>query len=80
MSHGRHLRHPDEELAESGQAEANTERSRLCRLGREAERLTEYAVQADIRAMVGVPSCTLVLLKKIVQDTGKTNPELWPRI
>ena len=44
------------------------------------ERLTEYAVQADIRAMVGVPSWTLVLLKKIVQDTGKTIPELWPRI
>ncbi|MGI6573660.1 MAG: GH3 auxin-responsive promoter family protein [Fermentimonas sp.] len=44
------------------------------------ERLTEYAVQADIRAMVGVPSWTLVLLKKIVQDSGKTIPELWPRL
>ena len=44
------------------------------------ERLTEYAVQADIRAMVGVPSWTLVLLKKVVQDSGKTIPELWPRI
>ena len=44
------------------------------------QKLTDYAVKADIRALLGVPSWMLVLLKKIVEDTGKTIPEIWPQI
>lgn len=44
------------------------------------QRLADYAVKADIRAMVGVPSWMLVLLKKIVGDTGCSIPELWPNL
>lgn len=44
------------------------------------QKLADYAVKADIRAMVGVPSWMLVLLKKIVEDTGCTIPELWPHL
>ena len=38
--------------------------------------LAEYSVKADIRALVGVPSWTLVLLKKIVKDTGRSIPDM----
>ncbi|SEA33235.1 GH3 auxin-responsive promoter [Porphyromonadaceae bacterium KH3R12] len=44
------------------------------------QKLADYAVKADIRAMVGVPSWMLVLLKKIVEDTGRTIPEIWPHL
>lgn len=44
------------------------------------QKLTDYAINADIRALVGVPSWMLVLLKKIVEDTGKTIPEIWPNL
>ncbi|MEA5127318.1 MAG: GH3 auxin-responsive promoter family protein [Proteiniphilum sp.] len=44
------------------------------------QKLTDYAVKADIRAMVGVPSWMLVLLKKIAEDTGRSIPELWPNL
>lgn len=44
------------------------------------KKLTDYAIHADIRAFVGVPSWMLVLLKKIVEETGKSIPELWPHI
>ncbi|MEA4916054.1 GH3 auxin-responsive promoter family protein [Proteiniphilum sp.] len=44
------------------------------------QKLTDFAVKADIRAMVGVPSWILVLLKKIVEDTGRSIPELWPHL
>ncbi len=44
------------------------------------QKLADYAIKADIRAFVGVPSWMLVLLKKIVEDTGKSIPELWPQI
>lgn len=44
------------------------------------QKLADYAVKSDIRAMVGVPSWILVLLKKIVEDTGCSLPELWPRL
>ena len=44
------------------------------------EQLTQYAINTDIRALVGVPSWMLVLLKKIIEDTGKTIPEIWPQI
>ncbi|WP_294078822.1 GH3 auxin-responsive promoter family protein [Proteiniphilum sp. UBA5384] len=43
-------------------------------------KLADYAVKADIRAMVGVPSWMLVLLKKIVDETGCSLPELWPHL
>ncbi len=43
-------------------------------------RLTDYAIGADIRALVGVPSWLLVLLKKIVEETGKSLTEIWPHI
>ncbi len=43
-------------------------------------KLTDYAVQTDIRALLGVPSWMLVLLKKITEETGKSIPELWPNI
>lgn len=44
------------------------------------QKLTEYAIQTDIRALLGVPSWMLVLLKKITEETGKSIPELWPNI
>lgn len=44
------------------------------------QKLTDYAVQTDIRALLGVPSWMLVLLKKITEETGKSIPELWPNI
>lgn len=43
-------------------------------------KLTEYALKTDIRALLGVPSWMLVLLKKIVEETGKTIPEIWPQL
>ena len=44
------------------------------------QKLADYAIQADIRAFVGVPSWMQVLLKKIVEDTGKPIPEIWPNL
>lgn len=44
------------------------------------QELTNYAINEDIRALLGVPSWMLVLLKKITADTGKTIPELWPNL
>ncbi len=44
------------------------------------QQLTEYALEKDIRALIGVPSWMLVLLKKIVEETGKTIPEIWPNL
>lgn len=44
------------------------------------QKLTDYAVRKDIRSFVGVPSWMLVLLKKVVNDTQKTIPELWPNL
>ncbi|MDD4778305.1 MAG: GH3 auxin-responsive promoter family protein [Fermentimonas sp.] len=44
------------------------------------DKLTEYSKKTDIRALVGVPSWMLVLLKKIVEDTGKSITDLWPNI
>lgn len=44
------------------------------------EKLTEYAKNTDIRALIGVPSWMLVLLKKIFEDTGKPISEIWPNI
>lgn len=44
------------------------------------EKLVDYAVSADIRAMVGVPSWMLVLLKRIVDETGRSIPDLWPNL
>lgn len=44
------------------------------------QKLAEYAFKADIRALAGVPSWMLVLLKKIVGDTGCSILEIWPRL
>lgn len=44
------------------------------------QKLTDYAINQDIRALLGVPSWMLVLLKKITKDTGKSIPELWPNL
>ncbi len=44
------------------------------------QKLTDYAIKKDIRAFVGVPSWMLVLLKKIVNDTQTSIPELWPNL
>lgn len=42
--------------------------------------LTEYARKNDIRALMGVPSWTLVLLKKIKEETGLELTDLWPNL
>lgn len=42
--------------------------------------MTEYATKADIRALMGVPSWLLVLLKKIKADSGKELTDLWPNL
>ena len=44
------------------------------------QKLSDYAVKEDIRAFLGVPSWMLVLLKKIVTDTGKQLPDLWKNL
>ena len=44
------------------------------------QKLTDYAIGNDIRAMVGVPSWMLVLLKKIVEVTGRPVTDLWPQL
>lgn len=44
------------------------------------QKLSAYAVKEDIRAFLGVPSWILVLLKKIVADTGKQLPDLWKNL
>ena len=43
-------------------------------------KLSMYARNEDIRALLGVPSWMLVLLKKIVSDTGKSITQLWPNL
>lgn len=40
--------------------------------------LTDYSIKHDIRALMGVPSWLLVLLKKIREESGKELTELWP--
>lgn len=42
--------------------------------------LAAYAKKNDIRAMMGVPSWMLVLLKKIKEETGKELTDLWPNL
>lgn len=44
------------------------------------QKLSDYAVKEDVRAFLGVPSWMLVLLKKIVTDTGKYLPDLWKNL
>ena len=43
-------------------------------------KLTNYALKTDIRSMVGVPSWMLVLLKKMVEVSGKKITDIWPDI
>lgn len=42
--------------------------------------LAAYAKKNDIRAMMGVPSWMLVLLKKIKEETGRELTDLWPNL
>lgn len=44
------------------------------------EELFKYASKADIRALMGVPSWMLVLLKKIKDETGRELTDLWPNL
>lgn len=44
------------------------------------EVLTNYARKNDIRALMGVPSWMLILLKKIKEETGKELTDLWPNL
>ncbi len=44
------------------------------------EKLTEYAINKDIRSLIGVPSWMLVLLKKITKDTGQSISDIWPNL
>lgn len=43
-------------------------------------KLVDYALKSDIRAMMGVPSWMLVLIQKIVEQTGRPMREIWPNI
>lgn len=42
--------------------------------------LTAYAKKNDIRALMGVPSWMLVLLKRVKEETGKELTDLWPNL
>lgn len=44
------------------------------------ELLADYAKKNDIRALMGVPSWMLILLKKIKDETGKELTDLWPNL
>lgn len=44
------------------------------------QRLTDYAINQDIRSLLGVPSWMLVLLKKIIKDTGQNITDIWPNL
>ncbi|KUK78297.1 MAG: hypothetical protein XD92_0404, partial [Proteiniphilum acetatigenes] len=44
------------------------------------QKLAHYAMRTDIRSFVGVPSWMLVLLKKIVADSGRSIPDIWPNL
>ncbi|MBK5194819.1 MAG: GH3 auxin-responsive promoter family protein [Proteiniphilum sp.] len=44
------------------------------------QKLADYAIKTDIRSFVGVPSWMLVLLKKIVEERGKSISEIWPHL
>ena len=44
------------------------------------QRLADYAIETDIRSFVGVPSWMLVLLKKIVEERGKSVSDIWPHL
>ena len=49
-------------------------------MGCEIAKLTDYAINADIRSLIGVPSWMLVLLKKITKDTGQSITDIWPNL
>lgn len=42
--------------------------------------MTDYAMKANIRGLMGVPSWLLVLLKKIKADSGRELTDLWPNL
>ncbi len=43
-------------------------------------KLTDYAINKDIRSLIGVPSWMLVLLKKVTEDTGQNINDIWPNL
>ncbi len=44
------------------------------------EKLSAYSAKEDIRALLGVPSWMLVLLKKVIADSGRSISDLWPNL
>lgn len=42
--------------------------------------MTKYALKNDIRALMGVPSWLLVLLKKIKKESGRELVDIWPNL
>lgn len=45
------------------------------------ERMAEAVMNEDVRSISGVPTWTLVLIKRILEKTGKTNvTEIWPNL
>ncbi len=44
------------------------------------DKLVDYALKTDVRAMTGVPSWMMVLLQKMVEKTGKPIKEIWTNI
>ena len=47
---------------------------------RKVERMARETMREDVRSMAGVPSWTLVVLKRILELTGKNNMlEVWPQ-
>lgn len=44
------------------------------------DKLSAYATKEDIRALLGVPSWILILLKKIIADSGCSIGDLWPNL
>ena len=49
-------------------------------MGGEAGKACRIFKKTDIRALIGVPSWMLVLLKKIVEETGRSITDIWPNI
>ena len=44
------------------------------------QQLSDYAINEDIRSLIGVPSWMLVLLRKITKDTGQCITDIWPNL
>lgn len=44
------------------------------------DKLIDYSLKTDIRAITGVPSWILVLLQQLTERSGKTLHEIWPNM